>query len=338
MTELTVEQFLEKAGRIPAIDVRSPGEYGHAHIPGALNLPLFSDDERAEVGTLYKNKGKTESVQRGLEIVGPKLSAFIDFALSLKNKELLVHCWRGGMRSSSMAWLLETIDIECSTLTGGYKNYRNYILNSFGDPLKIVLIGGYTGSGKTEVLHLLREYGEQVIDLEGLANHKGSAFGSIGQNPQPSSEYFENLIGSYLSAFDKRRRIWIEDESRNVGKNLIPTLFWEQMRIAPLIRLDIPFDVRLSRLMRDYGGHSPEALIASIQKIEKRLGFDKCKMAVEACFSGHIAEAAAICLQYYDKAYENLLNERASPYGRVPGEVTTPQDIANKLLEMTKTI
>ena len=338
MTELTVEQFLEKAGSIPVIDVRSPGEYGHAHIPGALNLPLFSDDERAEVGTLYKNRGKTESVRRGLEITGPKLSAFTDFALALKSKELLIHCWRGGMRSSSMAWLFETIDIECFTLIGGYKNYRNHILNSFGDPLKIVLIGGYTGSGKTEVLHLLREYGEQVIDLEGLANHKGSAFGSIGQNPQPSSEYFENLIGSYLSAFDKRRRIWIEDESRNVGKNLIPTLFWEQMRIAPLIRLDIPFDVRLSRLMRDYGSHSSEALIASIQKIEKRIGFDKCKMAVEACSAGNIAEAAAICLQYYDKAYEKQLSERASPYGRVNGVETTPQDIANKLLEIAKAI
>ena len=338
MTELAIEQFIEKAGSMPVIDVRSPGEYGHAHIPGALSLPLFTDDERAEVGTIYTKKGKVESVRRGLEIVGLKLSNFVDFALSLKSKELLLHCWRGGMRSSSMAWLFETIDIKCYTLAGGYKSYRNYILDSFEAPIKIVLLGGYTGSGKTEILHILKEQGEQVIDLEGLANHKGSAFGAIGQDPQPSTEYFENLIGHHLGKFDKTKNIWFEDESRNVGKSLIPASLWEQMRQAPLTRLDVPFDVRLSRLMQDYGSHSPEALIASILKIEKRLGFDKCKVAVEACSSGNITQAAAICLQYYDKAYENLLSQRTSPYGRITEEVVTPQDIAKKLLAITKAI
>ena len=334
MAGLTIEQFLEKAGSTPVIDVRSPGEYGQAHIPGALNLPLFSDDERAEVGTIYTKKSKTESVRRGLEIVGPKLSDFIAFALSLKSKELLIHCWRGGMRSSSMAWLFETVDIECDTLIGGYKSYRNYILDSLNVPLNIVLLGGYTGSGKTEILHLLKECGEQIVDLEGLANHKGSAFGAIGQNPQPSTEHFENLIGSHLTNFDKRKRIWLEDESRNIGKNLIPTPLWEQMRQAPLIRLDTSFDMRLSRLMRDYGNLSPEALIASIQKIEKRIGFDKCKMAIEACSSGDIVGAAAICLQYYDKAYEKQLSDRVSPKNRITIDEATPQEMAEELIKI----
>ena len=333
MTGLTAEQFLEKAGSIPVIDVRSPGEYGHAHIPGALNLPLFSDDERAEVGTLYKNKGKRESVRRGLGIVGPKLSAFTDFALSLKSKELLVHCWRGGMRSSSMAWLFETLDIECYTLAGGYKSYRSHLLGSFNVPIKFILLGGYTGSGKTEILHCLKERGEQVIDLEGLANHKGSAFGAIGQNPQPSTEHFENLIGSYIDGFDITKAIWLEDESRNVGKNLIPVALWEQMRRSPLIRLNIPFEMRLARLMQDYGRHSPELLVASIQKIEKRLGFDKCKVAIEACASGSIAEAAAICLQYYDKAYEKQLNEKESPTTAISTDNVDLQEITDILID-----
>ena len=332
MAELTVEQFLEKAGNTPMIDVRSPGEYGHAHIPGALNLPLFSDDERAEIGTIYTKKNKTESVQRGLEIVGPKLSHFTRFALSLDSRELLVHCWRGGMRSSSMAWLFETVGIECHTLIGGYKNYRNYVLDSLKVPLKIILLGGYTGSGKTEILHLLRESGEQVIDLEGVANHKGSAFGAIGQNPQPTTEHFENLIVSHLAGFDRTKRIWLEDESRNVGKNLVPSSLWEQMRQSPLIRLDVPFDMRLSRLMRDYGNHSPEALIASIQKIEKRIGFDKCKMAMEACGAGNIAEAAEICLQYYDKAYGKLLSERPAINAVISTKGATQQELCNKLV------
>ena len=338
MDNLTIEQFLEKRGDIPLIDVRSPGEYGHAHIPGALNLPLFSDDERAEVGTIYTKKGKTESVRRGLEIVGQKLPDFTEYALSLKSKELLIHCWRGGMRSSSMAWLFETVDIECYTLIGGYKSYRNHILESFKVPLKIVLLGGYTGSGKTEILRLLRESGEQVIDLEGLANHKGSAFGAIGQNPQPSTEHFENLIAHHIGNFDVTKRIWLEDESRNVGKNLIPAPLWEQMRQAPLVRLDVPFEVRLARLMQDYGIHSPELLISSIQKIEKRIGFDKCKMAIEACSSGNIAGGAEICLQYYDKAYEKQLSDRVSQLGRIAIEEATPLDITERLLEIARIV
>jgi len=334
MTGLTIEQFLEKAGSIPVIDVRSPGEYGHAHIPGALSLPLFSNEERAEVGTIYKRQGKIKSVQRGLDIVGPKLSGFTDFALSLKSEELLVHCWRGGMRSSSMAWLFETVGIRCHILTGGYKSFRNLILNTVQAPIKIILLGGYTGSGKTEILAQLKAHGEQVIDLEQLANHKGSAFGAIGQEPQPSIEHFENLIGSQLIRLDRTKVVWIEDESRNVGKDTVPLSLWEQMRQSPLIRIDVPFEVRLARLMHDYGAHAPDALILSIKKIEKRLGFDKCKMAIEACSSGNITDAAKICLQYYDKAYEKQLSDRACPDARISTGDMAPQEIADELIRV----
>jgi len=220
--EIQIDLFLELSKTNPIIDVRSPGEYEHAHIPGALNLPLFSNEERAEIGTIYKQRGRVKAVQRGLEVVGPKLAGFAKFALALQSENILIHCWRGGMRSSSMAWLLETVGINCTLLTGGYKSYRSRVLTSFEKPLKIILLGGYTGSGKTDLIKLLKEQGEQVLDLEGLACHKGSAFGAIGQGEQPSSEQFENLLSLEMEALDGEKVVWIEDESRNVGKVFVP--------------------------------------------------------------------------------------------------------------------
>lgn len=307
---ISTEEFLNLSKTIPTIDVRSPGEYDHAHIPGALNLPLFSNEERAEVGTIYKQRGRVKAVQRGLEIVGPKMSQFSKFALALDSQKVLIHCWRGGMRSSSMAWLLETLGIECYLLEGGYKSYRNYVLNSFEKGLKIVLLGGFTGSGKTDLLTILKDSGEQVIDLEGLANHKGSAFGSIGLPPQTSNEMFENLLSQVIIATDSERFVWIEDESRNVGKVFIPEKLWLQMRKAPLIRIESSFEERLERLVRDYATEDSKRLEESIAKIEKRLGYDNCKFALEACREGNLKRAAEICLIYYDKAYASQLNNR----------------------------
>ncbi len=308
--EVNIEEFLELSKQFPIIDVRSPGEYEHAHIPGALSLPLFINEERAEIGTIYKQRGRVKAVQRGLEIVGPKLGGFAKFALALKSDNILIHCWRGGMRSSSMAWLLEQVGIECSLLTGGYKSYRGHVLKSFEKPLKIVLLGGYTGSGKTDLLKILKDSDEQVLDLEGIACHKGSAFGAIGQGDQPSGEYFENLLSLEVEALDGEKVVWIEDESRNVGKVFIPEPLWKQMRVSPLVKVEASFETRLDRLMRDYGCYSVDLLSASIKKIEKRLGYDKCKLALEACENGDIRSAAQISLLYYDKAYGSQLETR----------------------------
>lgn len=307
---ISAKEFIERGDSLPIIDVRSPGEYEHAHIPGALNLPLFSNEERAEVGTIYKKQGRVKAVQRGLEFVGPKMKDFTKFSLKLGSPEILVHCWRGGMRSTSMAWLLETVGLSCLLLKDGYKAYRHYVLDSFETPFKIILLGGFTGSGKTEILYSLREAGEQVIDLEGIANHKGSAFGSLGQEIQPSTEQFENYLCKELATLDTNRVIWVEDESRNVGKVYLPQPFWNQMRSSPLVRIDTPYEIRLERLMRDYACFPLDGLVDSIKKIEKRLGFDKCKKAADACTAGDRDTAARICLDYYDAAYGNQLTTR----------------------------
>lgn len=305
-----IDPFLERAKAAPIIDVRSPAEFAQGHIPGAHNLPLFDNDERAEVGILYKQKGRIPAVQRGLEIVGPKMRRLTDYVLQLKSPELLVYCWRGGMRSASMAWLFETTGICCYTLEHGYKSYRTHVLNSFARSLRIVLLGGCTGGGKTEILHALHASGAQTLDLEALARHKGSAFGGIGQAPQPTTEQFENLIAAQCALFDAQQIVWIEDESQNVGKCSVPFALWEQMRRAPLVCVQTTRPIRVDRLMDQYAQFDTESLCSSIKKIEKRLGFDRCKAAYEACLSGNRRLALEICLDYYDKAYIHQLLER----------------------------
>ena len=308
---INVNEFLQKAKEgLPIVDVRSPGEYEHAHIIGAVNMPIFNNEERAEVGTIYKKIGKTHAVQKGLEFVGPKLKDFTKRALKLKSEEILIHCWRGGMRSASMAWLFETVGLKVYLLTGGYKAYRHYVLESFQTKFNFMLLGGSTGSGKTEMLELLKAKGEQVIDLEGIANHKGSAFGGIGQNEQPTNEHFENLLSYELLSLDTKKTIWLEDESRNVGRDFIPQGFWDEMRDSPVIRIDCDYEIRLERIMRDYACLDVENLKNSITKIRKRLGYDKCKMALDFCDNNDIEQAARICLDYYDKLYSSSLEKR----------------------------
>lgn len=307
---VSIDVFVGRAKQAPVIDVRSPAEYVQGHIPGARNLPLFDNEERAEVGTVYKQKGRIPAVQRGLEIVGPKMRRLTDFVLQLNSPELLLYCWRGGMRSTSMAWLFEAVDIRCFTLEHGYKAYRHHVLDSFSKPLKMALLGGFTGGGKTEILRALRANGEQVLDLEHLAHHKGSAFGGMGQAPQPATEHFENLIAAHCAQIDSEKTLWIEDESRNVGRCSIPIAFWEQMRRAPLVCVQTPRAIRVEHLMQEYAHFDTEFLCEAIKKIEKRLGFDHCKAAYESCLIGKRQAALEICLDYYDKAYANQLFER----------------------------
>lgn len=308
---ISVQEFIRLADAgLPVADVRSPAEYAHAHIPGARNLPLFDNEERAEVGTLYKRVGKVAAVQRGLALVGPKLEGFTREALSWGAPEVLVHCWRGGMRSASMAWLLETVGLRVYLLEGGYKAYRHEVLDAFERPYRLISIGGFTGSGKTDLLKALASAGEQVLDLEGLACHKGSAFGAIGERPQPTTEHFEHLVYDSLRRMDPARRIWVEDESRSIGRVFIPQGIWNRMDGAPLLILQVPEQTRVQRLLRDYGTDDLAPLTEAIRKIGKRLGYDRCQEALAACEQGDLARAASVCLTYYDKFYRGGMESR----------------------------
>jgi tRNA 2-selenouridine synthase len=334
---LAIQDFLQASAEIPVIDVRSPGEFLRGHIPGAHNIPLFNNEERALVGTKYKQVGKEEAVLLGLEIVGPKMASFVREAKAIsKNGKVLVHCWRGGMRSGSFAWLLNTSGLQAITLKQGYKAYRRHVLKSFASPYTLIVLGGETGSGKTEILASLKERGEQVIDLEALAHHKGSAFGALGQQPQPGVEEFENILYTELRGMDTNRRIWVEDESKSIGRVFIPPDFWQQMKQAMMFRIALPKEARVERLLKEYGCFSTTDLEASVLRIQKRLGGLATRQCQDALKAGDLKTVAEITLTYYDKAYTHHKEDIASCQ-RILLDKDNPQEAASLILEQMKT-
>jgi tRNA 2-selenouridine synthase len=304
MRTLTVADFLQMSATTPIVDVRSPGEFRAGHVAHATNIPLFSDEERASVGTIYKQKGQKEAIEQGLEFVGPKMLALAKQAeQTAVEGRLLVHCWRGGMRSNRMAWLFEQLGMQCAVLEGGYKAFRNHIMQQFSTPGNLLVLSGATGSGKTDVLMALREMGEQVIDLEALANHRGSAFGGLGMGEQPSSEQFQNDIYDQLSRLDPQRRIWIESESLTIGRAYLPVNLWNAMNAAPAIELEVPRPVRVERLVRSYGGVQIKQLGEAIIRLQQNFGGNRVKDALELLEIGDLAAVADMLLDYYDKRY-----------------------------------
>ncbi|MGD8427814.1 MAG: tRNA 2-selenouridine(34) synthase MnmH [Balneolaceae bacterium] len=333
VSSLPIQAFLEAAESLPVIDVRSPSEFQQGHIPGAYNIPLFTDKERAEIGTLYKQKGRDAAFKRGLELVGPKMRSLVEESDAIApNRNILVHCWRGGMRSSSFGWLLNSAGFEIKTLQKGYKAFRNFVLDIFAKKHSIAILSGYTGSGKTEVLHVLGELGEQVIDLEGLAQHKGSAFGHLGEQRQPTGEQFQNRLGMKLMQIDSEKPVWLEDESRFIGKRMIPKDLFKQMREAPVFRLEVPREERVERLVKDYGKYPISQLKESVLKIKKRLGGLRTQQAIEALEKGNLSKVAEFVLHYYDKAYDYGIKKRdTQQVHRMSFSNACPREIAHIL-------
>ena len=296
----------------PLMDVRSPKEYKEGHIPGAVNIPLFSDDERAKVGTTYKQKSKEAAVELGYQFVNPKLQHFIDRSFMLApDGKVSVHCWRGGMRSKAFAeHLSENGFKNVNVIAGGYKAYRNYVLDQLSRPGNLRIVGGYTGSGKTPILYELENLGEQVIDLEGLAHHKGSAFGGLGETDFPSVQQFENNLHHQWHMLDKKRPIWLEDEGHNIGPARIPIAFYNAMKKSHLYFIDIPTEERARYLTKQYGRYDNRELAAAIRRISKRLGGMREKKSLEFLSQGNYFQVALIVLKYYDKYYLKGLKKR----------------------------
>jgi len=316
---LNIEDFLELAKTHLVLDVRSPSEYEHAHIPKAQNLPLFSDEERKVVGTAYKQMSRENAIKFGLDYFGPNMRKMVEKVELLSktsdkaphsSKKILVHCWRGGMRSGAVSWLLDLYGFQIFTLEGGYKAYRNWILQQFEKIYNFNIIGGFTGSGKTPLLYGLQQNNQTIIDLEGLANHKGSALGGIGQAPQPSQEMFENLLGMALSKYDAQTPIFLEDESQRIGNMQIPMAMWQNMRKGLVYFIDIPFEERLNYLTEEYGKQNKSELVSAIMRIQKRLGGLETKNAINHLLENDFKESFRILLKYYDKWYEKGLYNR----------------------------
>jgi len=304
------------------IDVRTPLEFEKAHIPGAVNLPLLSNEQRHQIGICYKEKGQKEAVLLGYELVGPEFHLWIRKAREqFSGKPFVIYCWRGGLRSRIMAWVLDTSGFSCSVIQGGYKSYRKRVLQMFSRPHHWLILGGKTGMGKTEILSHLKSR-MQVIDLEALAHHKGSAFGQLGLPPQPSQEMFENLLAYELIAMHPDQPIWVENESRMIGKVHIPDLLFEQIMEAPILQLEHEDAYRISRIKKEYGAFPREALEEKTRAIEKRLGNERMQQAVQALQAGNLEEWISHLLAYYDKTYMHGFLKR-------PGEQRFHLDIRN---------
>lgn len=324
ITKLTVEEFLLLAKENPILDVRSPVEFTHAHIPNAFSMPLFTDEERKIVGTAYKQESKQKAIKIGLKYFGTKMVKMVERteeittvfansnkAYSSEKPIVLVHCWRGGMRSAGVAWMLDLYGFQVYTLIGGYKAYRNWVLKQFEVAYPIRILGGNTGSGKTEVLQEMHKMGATVIDLEGLAHHKGSAFGSMGQLPQPTQEQFENLLAAALTHQPFHNNIlWLEDESQRIGEVNIPPAFFKQMRETNVYFIEIPFEERLDFILTHYGKFEKELLINAIIRIKKRLGGLETKTAVNALIEEDVKACFDVLLKYYDRQYQKGLMKR----------------------------
>lgn len=298
------------------LDVRSPGEFKKGHIPGAVNLPLFSNEERAIVGTAYKQESPQKAMLVGLEFAGKKMRQFIESAnLISPERKVFLNCWRGGKRSESMAWLLSLAGFDVQVLQGGYKNYRRYVQNYFciQDP-KFIVVGGQTGIGKTYFLHQLALMGEQIIDLEKLAHHKGSAFGSLGETEQPSVEQFENLLFEDYRKLDKTKRIFIENESHVIGTCVVPLEIFKQMKQYYYLHITIPFTDRIDRLVQNYAAYPKEDLAARFMKIKNKLGGDHLKKALEFLDQNDFGAAAVIALRFYDKTYQYGFENNSTPH------------------------
>jgi tRNA 2-selenouridine synthase len=308
---LDVNDFLARAKASSIIDVRSPGEFQRGHIPDAHNVPLFTDDERAQVGICYKEEGRDAAVLLGLDIVGPKMRALVEHSREVSiDASPLIHCWRGGMRSSSVAWLLEQADMTPSVLEGGYKSFRRAAGRSFAAEWRIVILSGMTGAGKTRILHELASVGEQVLDLEGIANHRGSSFGGIGLPPQPTCEQFENNVYWRLRACDPARPMWIEDESHSIGKVRVPDELWCTMRQSPAIFVDVDRNTRVKNLAEEYGSLDADELAAAIQRLRGKLGGLRTSEALKSLDQGIVQEVAHNLLEYYDKTYQHAAQKR----------------------------
>ena len=321
----------------PTFDVRSPAEYIQGHIPGSESFPLFTNEERSQIGTAYKKQSRQQAVELGLIFVQPKIESFLQRASSFLTISGKVLCWRGGMRSGFTARLLELAGYRINTLQGGYKTFRRWVLERLKSvssshlPASLFILGGLTGSGKTAVLQALQNAGEQIIDLESLANHRGSSFGGIGLSDQPTQEQFENELAMGLQKLDWSKPIWMEDESRLIGRCHLPLALFQCMQQAPLLFLQCSLKQRLENLLQQYGEAPKEQLLGATRRIAKRLGSQRVKEAEQLFEKGRIEEAFEQLLSYYDKTYQHQLSKRQSIYTLTETETSNPNDCANIL-------
>lgn len=296
---------------IAIIDVRSPGEYEQASIPGSINIPLFDNEERAEIGTLYTQVGVDAAKERGLEIVSAKLPAFVkQFAQIPQDK--VVYCWRGGMRSRTTATVLSLMGIYTRRLDGGYRAYRQWVvgqLETMNFRPRSIVLQGHTGTGKTEILLRLKQDGFPVIDLEGMAGHRGSIFGGIGTRPN-NQKNFDSLLLQDLIAYKDSPYVMFEAESKRIGKITVPDLLYAKRDAGSRMVIELPVEARVQQIMKDYRPwEHAEACLRAFQQIRSRI-HTPIAAEIDGCLrTERYAPAVEMLLKhYYDPLYAHSSN------------------------------
>jgi len=293
------------------IDVRSEAEYHQAHIIGAVNIPILNNEERKIIGKLYVKEGKEKAIMKGYELIGPKFHLILKKIKTIAfDKNIVLYCWRGGMRSLIMEWLCSTMGWKTLILNGGYKSYRKAMLEVLNNKYKFKILSGATGSGKTEILQQLSKYA-QVIDLEEIAIHKGSVYGQLHTTlQQPSQEQFENKLAEKLLSFNKDTTIWLEAESRLIGRCAIPDPILAQMDVSDHIQLNVEMAIRAKRIATEYAHLPIDKLIEATSKLQKRMGGQNVKQAIAYLQNNQIEKWILMMLSYYDKTYIYAMTRR----------------------------
>jgi tRNA 2-selenouridine synthase len=303
------------------VDVRSPAEFAEDHVPGAVNLPVLDDAERARVGTIYVQESRMKARRLGAALVARNIARHLEEGLRDKPGSWapLVYCWRGGQRSNAMATVLDQVGWRPTVLSGGYKTYRRRVTAALYDAepdFRVILLDGYTGVAKTEVLGRLERLGVQTLDLEGLAAHRGSLFGALPGHPQPHQKGFESALLARVDALDRTRPVVVEAESSKVGELNVPPMLWKAMLAAPRIELAAPREARARYTICAYADviADPAALDETLGKLPVHHGKERVADWRSMAAAGAFAELAAGLIEHhYDPAYERSRRKESRP-------------------------
>jgi tRNA 2-selenouridine synthase len=324
--EISVDQLYDVPGRV-LVDVRSPGEFLEGSIPGSVNVPLFSDEERAMIGTVYKQQSPAAARRLAMLTVSPKIPQIVEQMEELmKQGELVIFCWRGGMRSYAACTFMDLLKYPVLRLRGGYRAYRQLVMTELeshqGLKSPLIVLHGYTGVGKTRVLLMLKERGHQVLDLEGMANHRGSVFGWIGLGRPNNQKTFDSLLWESLRVLDQERPVFMEAESKRIGHAVMPDWLEQDKRAGCHVLLEASLENRVRRLMEDYLPHADrqveEQLREALYSIRKRLPREEFEWLEEQLGNHEIERFCGRLLElYYDPKYKHKLGTYTSEMHRI---------------------
>ena len=317
------------------IDVRCPREFSRGHFTNAINIPIFSDAEYKELGITYRIKGQEEAIKLGESYAKKSTPHILNQFSNLDSQNFIVYCARGGMRSKGMEIILNSSPNSIYRIDKGYKSIRKYSLNAFDQKNPVIIIAGSTGTGKTDILKNMRTKGYNIIDLEGLASHRGSAFGDLGLKEQPTQQQFENNLSMDWENIAKGYPVFIESESRRIGKLVIPEGLWNQMEAGYYLKINMNLDRRVNNLINEYGHHKINKLQDRVKRISKRLGDIETKDAINLLADSNLFDFCKLLLnKYYDKMYGKAYEMRDSQKGTLDIENESNNDIIKRIVEL----